>query len=388
MFRFFTILLMWILCGAELDLFIPSFPELQKVFQLTPFMVQLTLSVNFVAFCLFCIFAGTLGDRFNRRHVILISLGIFIVGSILCVSANSFTMLLVGRFLQGIGIAAPTTLSFAVIADEYLPEERPRLMGILNGIASFTGAFAPVVGSMVNLYFNWRANFTILLILGMLCFVCSYFAVHGKKGDPHVSLSPISYLPLLRSSQLMTHLSAIWMLTVPYWVFVGMAPILYMEGLGVPLKYYGYYQGAMSLVFATVSIMSFKLLDEFGQKKCFYFGKWTSFCGAGLVLIIMLLNVKDPMIIAGVMIVLAVGAVFPINILYPLSLEVLENTRGRAAALNQALRLVITAIMLELVSYFYSGSFLSIGVVLFSCMLIFFIIIKIMIYKQWLTFQD
>ena len=141
MFRFFTILLMWILCGAELDLFIPSFPELQKVFQLTPFMVQLTLSVNFVAFCLFCIFAGTLGDRFNRRHVILISLGIFIVGSILCVSANSFTMLLVGRFLQGIGIAAPTTLSFAVIADEYLPEERPRLMGILNGIASFTGAF-------------------------------------------------------------------------------------------------------------------------------------------------------------------------------------------------------------------------------------------------------
>jgi DHA1 family bicyclomycin/chloramphenicol resistance-like MFS transporter len=46
MFRFITILLIQILAGMEIDLFIPSFPELQKVFCLSPFLVQLTLIVS------------------------------------------------------------------------------------------------------------------------------------------------------------------------------------------------------------------------------------------------------------------------------------------------------------------------------------------------------
>ena len=53
---FFTIFVMYTLCGAEIDLFVPSFPELQKVFNLSPFMVELTLGVNLVAHCLTSLF--------------------------------------------------------------------------------------------------------------------------------------------------------------------------------------------------------------------------------------------------------------------------------------------------------------------------------------------
>jgi DHA1 family bicyclomycin/chloramphenicol resistance-like MFS transporter len=47
---FFTVLVISLLCGAEVDLFIPSFPEIRKVFELSPFQVQLTLSANFLAY--------------------------------------------------------------------------------------------------------------------------------------------------------------------------------------------------------------------------------------------------------------------------------------------------------------------------------------------------
>ena len=72
--RFFTALCIALLAGMEVDLFVPSFPELTHVFQLTPltpFMVQLTLSLNFIAYCTCALFTGALGDRFGRRPVLL-----------------------------------------------------------------------------------------------------------------------------------------------------------------------------------------------------------------------------------------------------------------------------------------------------------------------------
>ena len=65
MFKFITILLIQVLCGMEMDLFIPSFPELQKVFVLSPFMVQMTISINFLCFCVCSLFAGA-----DRKSVV------------------------------------------------------------------------------------------------------------------------------------------------------------------------------------------------------------------------------------------------------------------------------------------------------------------------------
>ncbi|HRE30532.1 MAG TPA: MFS transporter, partial [Candidatus Berkiella sp.] len=239
-----------------MDLFTPSFPELQSVFQLSPVMVQLMLSVNFIAYCICCLFAGTLGDRYNQRYVMLFSLALFVIGSVFCVNAHHYMELLLGRFLQGIGIAAPCTLSFVIIADEYPIEKQPGLMGTLNGLTTMAMACAPVLGSYVSLYASWRGNFFILLVFGLICLAISWFAIPHRKGDPHVSLSLKAYLPLLRSPSLLAYIAAFCLLCIPYWLFIGMSPILYMQDMSVPLKHFGFYQGATALVFASVSIFS------------------------------------------------------------------------------------------------------------------------------------
>ncbi|MDP1975896.1 MAG: MFS transporter, partial [Alphaproteobacteria bacterium] len=157
--KLYTALLMGILTGCEIDLFVPSFAELERVFHLTPFMVELTLSVNLIAHCITALIAGNLGDRYGRKPIIVWGLIIFILGSVLCVSADSFSVLLIGRFFQGIGISGPAVLSFLIIVDAYPLEEQQQKMGLLNGIITLAMAFGPVIGSYVNLYFNWRGNF-------------------------------------------------------------------------------------------------------------------------------------------------------------------------------------------------------------------------------------
>src|SRR5476651_2081495 len=101
MMRFISIFLMEVLAGAEVDLFIPSFPELQDHFNLSPFMVELTLGINFCAYCIASLIEGQLGDRYGRKPMIMWSLLLFIFGSLLCVFADSFWHLILGRFLQG-----------------------------------------------------------------------------------------------------------------------------------------------------------------------------------------------------------------------------------------------------------------------------------------------
>src|SRR4051794_12004758 len=107
-----TMILLDILGGAEVDLFVPSFPELKKEFALTPFWVEALLSVNFIGYCLSLIFVGGLADRYGRKPIILTGLVIFVIGSFTCLKAESFEFLLIGRFLQGVGVAAPAILSF------------------------------------------------------------------------------------------------------------------------------------------------------------------------------------------------------------------------------------------------------------------------------------
>lgn len=387
MFRLICILLIEILCGAEIDLFIPSFPELQEIFHLSPFMVQLTLSINFVAFCVCSLFAGALADRYNRRHVILGSLFIFVVGSVFCTLAYHYSVLLFGRLLQGIGIAGPATLAYVVIADENPMEKQIELMGILNGMITLAMAFAPIVGSFISYYFGWRGNFVLLGSLGLLCFVMSIFAIPQREGDLTIPITLKTYLPLFSSKKLLAYIMGICLFVVPYWLFISMAPILYMQDMGVPLKSFGFYQGSLIFFFALVSLLSPIFLRKFGQHKCFLFGIGLTLISILLILSVALLGIMDPILITLTLILYSIGAVFPVNILYPLSLEVVENSKGRTAALLQALRLISTAAVLQWVSYIYTGVFAPIGITIFICSLLSLSIIFFVLQKRWLVLE-
>lgn len=170
-----AIILMDILTGMEFDLFVPSFPELQDHFSLTPFWVEALLSVNFAGYCLSLFFVGGLADHYGRKPIILLGLATFIIGSIACLWAPCYGVMLSGRFLQGVGVSAPSILSFLIIADAYSLKKQQSLFAILNGLFNISAGIAPVLGSYITLYFHWQGNFTTLLLLGCVAFIMTVF---------------------------------------------------------------------------------------------------------------------------------------------------------------------------------------------------------------------
>jgi DHA1 family bicyclomycin/chloramphenicol resistance-like MFS transporter len=361
---------MEVLVGAEIDLFVPSFPDLQDNFKISTFMVELLLGVNLVAHCFTALIVGNLGDRFGRRLIIVIGLVIFIIGSILCVFALDYQTLLFGRFLQGIGISGAAVLGYIVLADLYSVEQQQNMMGTLNGTITLAIAFAPVVGSYMNLFFSWRGNFALLLILGIFCLILGILFIPKGRVNYNVKISLKEYTPIFKSRKTILYFITIIFILQAYWAFIGISPILYMKDMGVAIEEFGLYQGAMAAVFSVVSFSSGYLFRKFGQKNCFSFSIFALVAFIIAAIILVIFEVKDPIIITMVTLLVAIGTIFPINILWPLMLDTVPNAKARITAIVVSGRLITTAICLQLVSYFYQGNFKSVAVTMIITIII------------------
>ncbi len=362
--------------GAEIDLFVPSFPELQAVFGLSPFMVELTIGVNLAAHCLTSLIMGSLGDKYGRKPIILWGLFIFSVGSLICIFSPSYIMLLVGRLLQGLGISAPAVLSYILISDRYSVSKQQELMGIMNGVIGLAMAGAPILGSFISKYFGWRGNFQCLFVLGFLATIFTLIFIPNSKAHKSENADDFnSYLPVLKSKKMWLYVCGICASTQSYWLFIALSPILFMQELGVTLEKFGFYQGSLAGTFAVLSIFSSFFYKAFGQNVCFKAGMLCMKVFVVLCLYLSFVNTTNAYYITALMLVLSIGVIFPINILWPMALESVPEAKGKTASIMVSVRLIVTALVIQLVSHFYNGTFqpLGLAMIVFTTMAIFFI---------------
>jgi DHA1 family bicyclomycin/chloramphenicol resistance-like MFS transporter len=362
-----------LLTGMEFDLFVPSFPELQSHFSLSPSWVEALLSANFIGYFVSLFFLGDLSDRYGRKSIILLGLLTFVTGSLLCLWPPSYEFLLLGRFLQGVGIAAPAILSFLIIADSYPLKEQQILMAMLNGSLNLAAGAAPVIGSFVTLYFHWQGNFAVLFIMGLIVLIMTMLFIPSHSPPQHddetLSLRGLrGYIALFRSKSLVLLMVNLLFIFVPYWIFVGMSPLLYIKDLGVSLKHFGYYQGVLAVVFALGSILfGFVIKNIFyDQRKILYFSAKILIISLIILLFTTFFNKSNALLITLAFLPFIIGQIIPSTILYPLCLNFLPHAKGRVSAIIQGGRLILTSIGLQIAGYIYTGTFRSIGIILLS----------------------
>lgn len=359
-----TIILMDLLTGMELNLLSPSFPELQSQFSLSPFWLEALLSVNYAGYCAGLIFIGNLADYYGRKPVILIGLFVFIVASLLCFVAQSYWLLLIGRFLQGLGIAAPGILSFLIIADSYTLQKQQSIYALLNGLLNISAGISPVLGSYITLYFNWQGNILVLLILGVVAFAMTIvFIPYHKLPKCRESVDISNYSTIFKSKPLRLLVTHITLMSVPYWIFVGMSPILYMEDLGVSIEHFGYYQGALAFVYALGIILYGIVINKFKKKKMLYLAFKIYICSFIMISIVAWCDSYNPLLITCALLLLVIGQIIPGAILYPLCLSLMPSAKGRLSAVTKIIRLMLSALSLQIAGYYYAGSFQNVGII-------------------------
>jgi DHA1 family bicyclomycin/chloramphenicol resistance-like MFS transporter len=143
------------------------------------------------------LFHGALSDAYGRRRPILLSLVVFVAGSIGCALSPSIGVLLAFRMLQGLSAGAGVVVGRAMIRDVYAGPHAERLMALVTMIFSIGPAIAPVLGGAIVTAFGWRSIFTFIVIYTLLLLGASYLLLPETLAL--AARRPFAFRPLLKS---------------------------------------------------------------------------------------------------------------------------------------------------------------------------------------------
>jgi EmrB/QacA subfamily drug resistance transporter len=144
------------------------------------------LNAYILTYAVLLITAGRLGDLYGQRLLFAIGLAIFTVASALCGLAQDANQLIAARVLQGVGGAALTPQTLAILTSLFPPERRGAAFGIWAGVAGLATLAGPTVGGAIVTYIDWRWIFYVNVPIGIAALVATFVIIPDlRPGRSH-----------------------------------------------------------------------------------------------------------------------------------------------------------------------------------------------------------
>lgn len=156
------------LVALAIDTMLPALPSMgQELNVADPNDFPLVISVLFIGMSIGTLIYGPVSDSLGRRGPIFFGLAMFCAGTLLCLSAQTFTMMLAGRLLQGIGVAGPRIVSIALVRDIYSGRAMAKVMSLVMVVFIMVPAVAPLLGQLMIALGGWRLIFIMFLVMAV-----------------------------------------------------------------------------------------------------------------------------------------------------------------------------------------------------------------------------
>lgn len=172
-------------------------PALGQAFAVPFASLQWVLVAYLLGITCLTVVAGRLGDRFGRRRLLLLGLGLFALASLLCALAPTIGWLIAARALQGIAAACMLSLALAMVGQLVPPARRGWGMGLLGTLSACGTALGPSFGGLLTAGFGWQAPFLLLVPLSLLALGCARLGLPRDGGSPHEEGMNLASLSLL-----------------------------------------------------------------------------------------------------------------------------------------------------------------------------------------------
>ena len=173
----FMVLLDSTIVGAAL-------PDMQQRLEIQLTGLQWIVDAYVLLVAMLLLTGGVFADRFGRKRLFLAGAAVFTAASVLCSVAASIGWLVTGRVAQGIGAAALSPASLALLAAAYpVPQERVKAIGLWAGFSGIGLAAGPLAGGILVNAFGWPVIFLVNVPIGAVLLLIGQ-RILGESRNP------------------------------------------------------------------------------------------------------------------------------------------------------------------------------------------------------------
>jgi len=360
------------LMALAIDLMLPAFGDIEEAFNLGEgtASTEQVITVFFFGLALAQLVYGPLADAFGRKVVLYLSIGVYLVGAVISALAPTFTLLLIGRFIWGVGAAGARVVAVAIIRDRFAGAKMAKAMSQMMAIFVIVPVIAPTLGAGVLIFAPWRALF-------WLCGgFASVIAVWSLRLDE--TLEPANVRPLALGNTLTAYrqvartpltfgytMSSLFQQGV-FTTYLAVSPKVVGDNVFGYEDQFPFIFGAIAILFGLAAVINGRIVERLGIDGVV--NRTFAFLGPAVVLLMVIGIVGDgrpPIwLYMPVLGLILASFMFLMPNLGSASMEPLGELAGSASALTGAVRVAGGAALATVVSPLMqdSATDLAIGV--------------------------
>ncbi|HEY7150774.1 MAG TPA: MFS transporter [Solirubrobacterales bacterium] len=200
---------LYVLCAGMLMIVLDvtvvnvALPTIQDDLGFSTSNLAWVVNAYLIAFGGLLLLAGRFGDLIGRRTILLVGLGVFTIASLVCGLAESQEVLVVARFVQGIGGAMTSAVILGMIVTMFPePREQAKAIGVYAFVASAGGSVGLLAGGVLTQSINWHWIFFVNVPIGI---ATAAFVLRRLDRDPGIGFGEGADVPgaVLITSSLM-----------------------------------------------------------------------------------------------------------------------------------------------------------------------------------------
>lgn len=348
-----------------LDIYIPIVPQMTEIFDTTPSLVQLTLSLFLFGTGAGQLLIGPLSDQYGRKPILYLSAACYAVGAAGCAFSPHIHALIVARIICSLGACGLLVTSFALVRDLYCKEKSAQMYGFLNGAIGISPTFAPILGGHLAFYLGWKAVFWFLGLLGMLSLLVTQQFIeetHPLEKRLNIDRKVFKrYGEVISNRTFIAYAALAGLAEGVFFGFFSTSPFIIIDLLGVPMHAFGYYFAAFGAAIGLGGLASGKLIAKIGVSATITLGIFLMLLGGVSMLWwyywadLSLSGFLLPMVIA------CMGAIFVVGGAASGALEPFGAIAGTASAAFGAVEFGLSAVIGSLLMLFPATSTVPYG---------------------------
>ncbi|MBO4948532.1 MAG: MFS transporter [Peptococcaceae bacterium] len=148
-----------------------ALPSIADELHVTMSGVEWVVTAYTLVIICFILLFGKLGDTMGKDKIFKFGILVFLAGLCICFFAHTYTMLLIGRIVEGIGAAATSANSQGIIVQTFPAHERGKALGISGSSVALGTMVGPSIGGLIVQHFSWNMIFGMSIPLTVICFM-------------------------------------------------------------------------------------------------------------------------------------------------------------------------------------------------------------------------